>query len=256
MTVEQTFLLLDIGNTRVKWALVQPSLAQGIAPVWLAEGACLHDRAGALAGEWAGLPLPARVFGANVAGEQAVVPISDYWQQRGVAITWLRPQDGCCGVKNTYDQPGQLGADRWVALVGAWRRQREACLVISAGTAMTIDILDAQGTFQGGMILPGRRLMLDSLMAGTHALTAQSGHVVQAPKNTADAMASGIAAALTAPIHETFARQAATCPTLPACLVTGGDAEWLVGQLAIRCTIAPRLILEGLLEIALEETRT
>lgn len=262
MSRDDIFLLLDVGNTRVKWALTQPGPAHAGAAQWLAEGACTHDRIDGLLHEWAGLAVPDRVVGANVAGGQAVERIETCWRQRGVPLAWAQVQPACCGVTNTYDRPDQLGVDRWAALIGAWRRQQGPCLVVSAGTAMTIDTLDAHGNFQGGLILPGRRLMQTSLVAGTHALSMATGRATTTPRNTSDAIASGIAAALTAPVREAYARLAASGAAAPACVLTGGDAEWLSSQLEIGCTIAPSLvqivhglILEGLLEMALEENR-
>ncbi len=275
MTIKDTtFLLLDIGNTRVKWALVRANSKSQKSTRWLAEGACAHDQIGGLLREWDGQPMPDCVFGANVAGRLAVHQIETYWQQRGVSLCWAQAQAACCGVTNTYAQPEQLGVDRWAALVGAWSRLHGACLVVSAGTALTIDTLDAHGNFQGGMILPGRRLMQASLADGTHALTATTtataGQITSTPRNTFDAIASGIAAALASPVREAYARLAdlaVTVPnkTSPTCVLTGGDAGWLSGQLEIGCTIAPRLIspgailaaprlvLEGLLEMVLND---
>lgn len=280
MTIKDTtFLLLDIGNTRVKWARVRVNAKDQKSALWLAEGACAHHLLGDLLREWDSQPrknMPDRVFGANVAGSLAAARIETCWQQRGVSLLWAQTQAACCGVTNTYEQPEQLGVDRWAALVGAWSKLHSACLVVSAGTALTIDTLDAQGNFQGGMILPGRRLMQTSLAGGTHALTATTtttvGQVTNTPRNTFDAIASGIAAALAAPVREAYARLAdlaATVPnkTSPTCVLTGGDARWLSGQLGIGCSIAPglvfapelilaapRLVLEGLLEMALEES--
>lgn len=270
MTIKDTtFLLLDVGNTRVKWALVRANARDQKSTLWLADGACAHDQIDDLLHEWDSQPIPDRVFGANVVGRLAVPRIETYWQQRGVPLSWAQAQAAGCGVTNMYEQPEQLGVDRWAALVGAWNRQHGACLVVSAGTALTIDALDMHGNFQGGMILPGRRLMQASLADGTHALTAAAGQITNTPRNTFDAIASGIAAALAAPVREAYTRLAATClvdvgaaipnKTLPTCVLTGGDAGWLNEQLEIGCTIAPllltapQLVLEGLLEMALED---
>lgn len=263
MSVQQetTFLLLDVGNTRVKWAWVSVAGGEVKIPQWLAEGACPHSQLHDLFREWASLPAPDQIFGTNVAGKQAVVLIENYWRQRGVSLAWVKATAACCGVSNTYEHPEQLGADRWVALVGAWSETYGACLVVSAGTALTIDMLDAQGVFQGGMILPGKKLMQASLAAGTHALAAMPGGVTLYPRNTADAMASGIAAALANPVCEAYMHLATQTASPPACLLSGGDAEWLSSQLKNRCNIpsgrlqrAPRLMMQGLLHMALEKT--
>jgi type III pantothenate kinase len=151
-------LLLDVGNSRVKWALVQAS-------EWLADGVGAHEEVARLLQEWDRFPPPAKVVAANVAGDQRVRALSAYWQSRKVPLTWVKASRECAGVRNLYARPEQLGSDRWAALVGAWDRAQCACLVVSAGTAVTIDALNNQGEFIGGMILPGKQLMQDSLVS-------------------------------------------------------------------------------------------
>jgi type III pantothenate kinase len=239
-----TVLLLDVGNSRVKWALVDP-------PEWLAEGAATHGEIDTLLREWARFPAPAGVIAASVASEERAQRISSYWQARDVPLRWIRASPASAGVRNLYACPGQLGSDRWAALIGARARVHGACLVVSAGTAVTIDALNEQGEFLGGLILPGRRLMQQSLAAGTHALEEEAGEAVDFPRNTADAMASGIATALASAVQTAFQRLAGAGAKSTACILTGGDAEWLARQLQIGVIIAPRLVLEGLLIMAL-----
>jgi len=240
-------LLVDVGNSRIKWALVQPPQE------WLAEGACAHGETARLLDEWGRFPQPASVVACNVAGDDLQQPLSAYWQSRKVPLHWVRASDRShAGVSNLYERPQQLGSDRWAALIGAWQRARSACLVVSAGTAVTIDSLNERGEFIGGMILPGRLLMQQSLARGTHALKDFAGNPVELPRNTADAVSSGIATALACTVQAAYQRLAAAGATPPACIVTGGDAEWLSGQLQFGAIIAPRLILEGLLIMAQE----
>lgn len=233
-------MLLDIGNSRVKWALVQ-------AGEWLAEGVSMLDEADRLMDDWDRFTPPARVIASNVAGKERPRVLSAYWQSRNVPLHFMETNEECAGVRNLYEHPSQLGSDRWAALVGAWTRTRSACLVVSAGTAVTIDALNDSGEFMGGMILPGKRLMQQSLAAGTHALENSAGRVVDFPRNTADAMATGIASALAGAVLAAYQRLAATGAESPPCIATGGDAEWLAGQLQFGVIIAPKLVLEGLL---------
>ncbi len=242
-------LLLDVGNSRVKWALVrQPE-------EWVAEGTCMHDEADSLLGEWDRFPQPARVIGCNVAGQGRVHDLYAYWQSRNVPVRWMQAAQECAGVRNLYERPEQLGNDRWAALVGAWARIRGACLVVSAGTAVTIDALNARGEFLGGMILPGKRLMQAALVAGTHALQDMGGQTVDFPRNTADAASTGIATALACTVQKAYQRLTATDAKSPSCILTGGDADWLAGQLQFGAIIAPRLILEGLLIMSREDAQ-
>jgi type III pantothenate kinase len=236
-------ILLDIGNSRVKWALVQSG-------EWLAEGISTHEESAKLLQEWDRFPPPSRVMASNVAGEERARFFTTYWQGRNVTPQWIQASRACSGVRNLYDRPEQLGSDRWAALVGAWTRVQGTCLVIAAGTAVTVDALNNRGEFLGGLILPGKHLMLKSLATGTHALDHLAGHAVDFPRNTADAIASGIATALTAAVHTAFQRLALESKAQPACVLTGGDAQWLANQLQIGVIIAPRLVLEGLLIMA------
>ena len=238
-----TVLLLDIGNSRVKWALAQAS-------EWLAEGAATHDESEKLLQEWNRFPPPAEVIGSNVAGEARAKYFSAYWQARGVPLHWIQATASSCGVRNLYEHPEQLGSDRWAALAGAWARTHGACLVVSAGTAVTVDALNRQGEFMGGLILPGKHLMLKSLATGTHALQDVTGQAADFPRNTADAITGGVATALASSVQTAFQRLASTGTKHPKCILTGGDADWLANQLQIGVIIAPRLVLEGLLIMA------
>lgn len=244
-----TVLLLDIGNSRVKWAFASPT-------EWFADGAAGNDEIKNLLSEWDRFPPPASVMASNVAGPELAKYFSEYWQQRNVTLHWIRSSQSAGGVSNLYDRPQQLGSDRWAALIGAWSRLHRACLVVSAGTTVTVDALNDQGEFIGGLIQPGRYMMQKSLIAGTHGLEGFTGQVVDFPCNTADAMASGIATALSAAVHAAYQRLASRVESAPACIIGGGDAEWLANQLQIEVIIAPRLVLEGLLSLAKEDERT
>lgn len=242
-------LTLDIGNTRIKWGISD-------ALAWIDSDAIEHHHVKKLLPEWDRLPTPDKVIGCNVAGESQIVGLAQYWRTRGLEISWVKSSAMSCGVANQYEQPGQLGADRWAALIGAWNKVHRPCLVVSAGTAMTIDMLDAKGRFIGGQILPGKRLMQESLVSRTHALEAEVGQVKECPLNTADAMASGIAGSLVLPIESAFRRLESWAGSEPACLITGGDADWLAGQLQIECRVEGRLVLDGLLKMAEEENQS
>lgn len=241
-----TILLLDIGNSRVKWALANHA-------EWLAEGISPRGESDSLLQEWDRFPAPEKIIASNVAGQAPAQLFSAYWQARNVPLHWARPSPASSGVRNLYDQPQQLGSDRWAALIGAWDRVHDACLVVSAGTAVTVDALNAQGEFMGGLILPGKRLMLESLDAGTHALANVAGQVTDFPRNTADAINSGVASALAGAVQTAWQRLVSTSAKSPACILTGGDADWLANQLQIGVIIAPRLVLEGLLAMARED---
>jgi len=168
-------LVVDIGNSRMKWAVVGPrgTLAAGIVP---------NAELGSLAvRDWQGVPRPARAVGVNVAGEAARVRVEGQLARWRLPMEWITATASACGVVNRYEQPGQLGPDRWAALVAARLRSLEQdseprpVVVVNAGTAVTIDTLDAAGVFRGGMILPNMRLMMRALADHTAALKVAPG---------------------------------------------------------------------------------
>ena len=138
-----------------------------------------------------------RVVGVNVAGEAARVRLEAQLARWRIAPEWLTAGAAACGVQNRYARPAQLGADRWASLCAARRRSLAddlfppACVVVNAGTAVTVDALDADGVFRGGLILPGLRLMLRALAENTAALKVAPGEMRPFPDNTADALYSG-----------------------------------------------------------------
>jgi type III pantothenate kinase len=155
-----------------------------------------------------------------------------------------------CGVRNLYEEPQRLGADRWAALIAARHLHPGAALVVCAGTATTADILDHEGTFQGGLILPGLDLMLQSLARNTAQLPLAVGRFAGLPRNTADAIVSGCLHAQAGAIERMFA-QVASYPDA-ICLVSGGAAPQLFDLLRIPKRQAANLVLEGLVRIGQE----
>ena len=230
-------LYLDCGNTRLKWGLRADSewLATGALPI--AEVAQLIAR----------LPPSIhieRAVGCIVAGAsvrnaiEAAVP---------AAVEWNTSRDRQCGVSNGYEDPAKLGADRWAALIGARGLHQGPCLVISAGTATTIDVLDNKGMFQGGLILPGLELMRGALATNTAQLPAETGTYRTLPRNTRDAIASGAIHGTLGAIERLFhplARQPDA-----TCLFSGGAAESLVRHITLPHRLVHHLALEGLVRI-------
>lgn len=142
-----------------------------------------------------------------------------------------------------YETPGQLGVDRWAALVGAWALHGAACLVVTAGTATTVDVLDQAGEFQGGLILPGFELMRRCLAENTAGLGYAEGRVASLPRNTADAIYAGCVHAQAGAVERMFARVGGQPGAL--CLLNGGAARVLAANLVIPVREVPNLVLEG-----------
>lgn len=255
-------LLIDSGNTRIKWALVKGKdwLRSGVLPVAQADELVQHlagyfgPSAGsgqALLGE--GLHDIEQVWVSNVAGEQVARHIRNFGVKCNIKPRFVVAQQQQCAVRNGYSQAGQLGSDRWAALIGAWHLMREECLVVNCGTATTIDALSGQGEFTGGLILPGVELMQNSLCATTAQLMPGRGEYVPFPNNTADAMFSGAIQASCGAIQ----RQHALLDHDSAPVVlSGGAADVLKDQLKMPVRIVENLVLQGLLIIAQEANET
>jgi type III pantothenate kinase len=153
-------------------------------------------------------------------------------------------------VRNHYVPPQQLGSDRWAALVAARQRHGGACLVVNAGTAMTVDALSPCGAFLGGLIVPGIRLMAESLLRATAEIRIGHGTVQEFPVSTGDAVESGAVLASAACIERTYGKLSERFAEGPLCLLTGGAADLLLPHIRIPLLKADHLVLEGLIAIA------
>ena len=253
-----TWLLLDVGNTALKWALAQADdprvLARGI--LGLAPGF-----ADALASSLAGCARRTgealAAIGSSVASDAitrlvaaAVAPVTS----AGVRWVGAQPRFEHRGVVlvNGYRNPAQLGADRWHAMIAA--RQSfpgQALVVVCAGTATTVDSIGATGRFLGGAIAPGTSLMADSLARGTAGLPRSAGQAVAMPDNTDDAIATGVAEAL-AGLVERRVRALARLDRPPQLVLAGGRVRELASRLSLGgdeiagITIEEQLVLRGL----------
>lgn len=242
-------LVIDVGNSRMKWGLAGP---RG----WLAQGVTPNADIGALsARDWHALPRPMRAVGVNVAGEAARVRVEAQLARFRIVPEWLVARESACGVTNGYARPAQLGADRWASLVGAWQRAiatdlfPPACVVVNAGTAVTIDALDGEGIFRGGLILPGMRLMLRALAENTAALKLAPGEFRDFPENTADALYSGAVQAVCGAIEQ-MRRRIDTNSAQVRVYLAGGAAAEIAPRLSPPVELVENLVLEGVLALA------
>ncbi|NDY91179.1 type III pantothenate kinase [Ideonella livida] len=248
-----SFLAIDIGNTRLKWA--QYASPQPGAAV-LAHGAVFLETIDELAEqEWRHLAHPGSMLGCVVAGEAVRRRVEQQLELWDIPARWVVSSAHEAGVVNGYDHPGRLGSDRWVALIGARGHVRargpaRPVLVVMIGTAVTVDALDREGRFLGGLILPGHGIMLRALESGTAGLRVPTGEVVPFPANTSDALTSGGTYAITGAI-ERMRRHLAerSGGEQPLVLITGG-AGWKVSPyLDMPHELVETLIFDGLLQI-------
>ena len=247
-----TFLAIDIGNTRLKWALYaspHPGAKQ------LRQGAVFLETIDDLAERsWKDLPAPSSMLGCVVAGDAVRRRAEEQLELWDIDPHWVVPGAHAAGVVNGYDFPNRLGADRWVALVGARARALQGpaprpALVMMVGTAVTVDALDTEGRFLGGLILPGFGLMLKALEMGTAGLKVPTGEVVDFPTNTSDALMSGGANAIAGAIERQARRLERRTGQPPLLLMTGGAAVKLAPTIELPLETVDALLFEGLLAL-------
>ncbi len=252
------FLAIDIGNTRLKWA--QYASAQLGAPL-LDHGAAFLETIDDLAeAHWGRLPAPTSMLGCVVAGEAVRRRVEEQMELWDIEPHWVVPSVSEAGLVNGYDHPNRLGADRWVALVGARARllatgPARPALVVMIGTAATVDAIDADGRFIGGLILPGFGLMHKALEMGTAGLKFPTGDVVDFPTNTSDALMSGSANAIAGAIERQHRKLLERTGMEPALFMTGGAAVKLAPITDLAFETVDSLIFDGLLEIQARRVR-
>ena len=249
-----SLLAIDVGNTRLKWALYD-TVAPGA--ILLAHGAEFLENIDRLPeGDWAALPRPARMLGCIVAGDAVRRRVAEHLAEMwDLPTQWVVPGTAEAGITNGYDHPSRLGADRWVAMIGARQRvlaqgPARPMVVVMVGTAVTVEAVDAGGCFLGGFILPGHGIMLRALESGTAGLHVPTGDVRPFPTNTSDALTSGGTYAIAGAIERMVQHVRQHCGAEPACLMTGGAGWKMAPSMSVPFELVDSLIFDGLLVIA------
>lgn len=233
-------LLLDIGNTRLKWGLATDAGAP------LGEcGAVVHDGEPAAALRALNLPRPATVWVAHVTGDAHEVRLADtLCALYGRTPHFARTAAEWRGLRNAYVEPQRLGTDRWLVMLAAWAERPGAVCVVDAGTALTVDCIDADGRHLGGIIGAGLLAQQRAVLGQTRFATRDSaarydgglGHDTEA------CVRQGAMLACLGAID----RAAAALHGPSRGLITGGDAPLLLPQLGGHWDYRPHLVLEGL----------
>lgn len=232
-------LLIDAGNTRIKWALAEPGAGPG---QWCASGAATHAELNHLPAHWQHYAIT-RAIVANVAGAR----VRDQLQLMlpTTAITWFAARRELAGLRNAYRDPAQLGCDRFAAALGARALEPgKALIVATCGTATTIDAIGADSVFLGGMILPGLGLMAASLARNTAQLpqiAPQPGRLPGFADNTGDAIEAGCLAAQAGAIERACALHRAQ-----HCIISGGAAPYIAPALSVPHRMVDNIVLIGL----------
>ncbi len=235
-------LLLDVGNTRVKWAWLE---YLEVAPA----GAVAHNsthRAWQREIEADG-HRPTRVVVSNVAGPAFAAALTLWCRDHySVDPEFVLAREALLGVRNGYRRPSALGVDRWLALIAAWRRSPRPTLIVSSGTALTIDALDGTGLHRGGLIIPGL-----SMLTETQAILAAEPDFADPDQPV---LGDAVPLMLAAAAQRAWQQLRDLLGTEPGLLLTGGDARLLAEQIQTPADIVPDLVLNGLAAVATNGT--
>lgn len=238
-------LLIDLGNSRIKWARwrdgrLGPARASGYAS-WTSEDFARRVFS----------PAPARAFVVSVAAAAVERRLAAAARRAsGSAPRFIRTTRHAAGVTTRYSEPWRLGVDRFVGVIAAHRLAgSHAVCVVSAGTAVTIDLVDARGVHRGGVILPGADLMVRSLLTSTAGIERRargggSGGGLFA-RSTAAAIAEGARYALAAVIERAVAEARLRLAQTPILVLTGGALRELQPLLQRAYVHVPQLVLLG-----------
>lgn len=223
-------LLVDIGNSRVKWALWREGALHPGIP-FASDSRGLSD---CLDRSWSAINPPEAVYAANVAGPCVGDSLRSWVERRwGLPVRCARTEAARDGVINGYRRPEALGVDRWLALLGLRRHYPLPACVVDCGTAITLDYLDAEGRHQGGLIAPGLQSMHSVLASKTHQLGHVEDTAALAPTLARDTIAgiqSGCLRACAGLIEKGVAELRQPEGDAPQLVMTGGDAA-LIGRL-------------------------
>jgi type III pantothenate kinase len=248
-----TFLALDIGNTRLKWAQYDSPHPDATL---LHHGAEFLENIDRLAdGPWSAMRAPKHVLGCVVAGDAVKRRVQEQMELWDVAPQWVVSSDSEAGLTNGYDHPTRLGADRWVAMIGAYHRMlnqgpARPMVVVMVGTAVTVEAVDTTGKFLGGFILPGHGIMLRALESGTAGLHVPTGEVIEFPTNTSDALTSGGTYAIAGAVECMVQHVRKHCNAEPKCIMTGGAGWKMAPSMTRPFELVDNLIFDGLLQMA------
>ncbi len=232
--------LFDLGNTRLKCARVQPDGAPGqVLAIGHGQGDLIQGLAGQLPSDGLSACL------ASVASPALTAAVLEVLQARFRVVSLARTQASLAGLQVAYAVPGKLGVDRFLAMLGARTRGPGPWLVAGVGTALTIDVVAADGRHLGGRIAPSPRLMRQSLHRAAAQLPTEGGVFDEFARDTPDALASGCDGAAVALIERSLAQAAATLGVAPGLLLHGGGIGSLLSLLP-QARRVDGLVLEGL----------
>jgi len=245
-------LLIDQGNTRLKWVLARDAdlLVESAGQGGFGEfvEAC---KTGALR-------QPGSILLSSVAGTESEKELADFCASHwGLNVDRLRPSEQGGGVRSAYAEPGSLGVDRWLAIIGAVGRYGKPVVIWDLGTASTLDAVDETGQHLGGMIYPGPATMLRSLGRDTRLRVPE--HLADAAiapgRSTASCIENGVFAAQLGALNQFLRHATESLGSAPKLIVTGGAAGEILPLLDFEFIHDPWLVFRGMLRQGIRQVK-
>jgi type III pantothenate kinase len=217
-------LLVDLGNTRLKWATLAGQRMSAGGVFAHAGKPLLHD----VRTEWSELAHVGGVLVASVVAPAREDELDAFVRERfGVHAQFVRSPAAALGVRNAYAEPARLGVDRFLALAALHAQRSRVQVMVSVGTALTLDALDADGIHHGGLIVASPHLMRETLLMHTARIGTVDGRCTEMPRSTADAVMTGSLYAAAGAIERFCASTARLLGAPPGLILTGGGADEL-----------------------------
>jgi type III pantothenate kinase len=245
-------LVIDVGNTRLKWAwLTSTGLSDQQAVVHRDSKPGFWKAALFQSGQ-----TPSRILVSNVAGPEMAKTLARLAKKTfRVEVEFVTAAREFHGLTSGYLDPSLLGADRWLALIGAWTIARTALCVVDAGTAVKVDSVDSHGQHLGGLIAPGIHMMREVLMSNTSDIAKAAANSTASlagvlANNTIAAVSRGAVFALAGMADRACEVIEQNTGTKPKLFITGGDAIMISGTMRAHGEVVPDLVLRGLAVIA------
>ena len=249
---KQNTLLIDIGNSSVKWEHIErgstinvSAMSQQYYPEKVSSSFFIES--------WKTLDNPENIMVSCVANQQVWQALEQACEQLwAIQVKRITSVKEGFGLVNAYNEPSDLGSDRWCAMIGASHEIDSDFIVVSCGSAITIDVVKLSGKHLGGYILPGLAMMKKSL--GTYTAEVKvdlnlSKSDLTPSNTTKGCVNSAVYLSVVKLIEAVFEQQAKQSKSVQ-CLLTGGDAAFVAELLSIKCVMMPDLVLRGLAVIA------
>lgn len=241
-----SILAVDVGNSRIKWGVNEDHH-------WLIKKQIVHSEIELLPRQWKNFKNINLVVVSTVSNQLITNTLNTILSSLNYDAHWVISRSYQCGITNNYKYHQHLGSDRWAAMIGAWNKFHESCVVVNVGTAMTVDAITRDGLFLGGYIVPGPFLQSQCLATHTqinYEKTLSNNHEIF-PVTTTSAVHNGISVSLSSLIEKTlhlFSKHEGYYPN--KCILSGGGFDFIRNHIDFPVHEIDNLVLEGLVVIA------